>query len=166
MLSGMDWSALRAVFRKERETRVGSRAKLSERASTKADDELDESTVYRIETDPDYMPGLDTFVRLIEAMPNLTLTEFFARVEGVSTAVENESGAQSELDPLAHEIAMELGRDLAVVLDQHGKNLAGVLDKHVRALRRGESPRARTQGARTKSAPTRHRPSGPRKTGT
>lgn len=78
MLPCMDWAALRREFRKQRESRVGSRAKLVERIGEAgaADDDLDESTVYRFETDAKYYPRLSTFVRLVEGM-GLTVPEFF-----------------------------------------------------------------------------------------
>jgi transcriptional regulator with XRE-family HTH domain len=81
MLYRVDWERLRKTFRTERTSRVGSRAKLVGKIGE--DDEIDESTVYRLEQEADYFPKLNTLARLVEAM-GLTLVEFFARVEGVT----------------------------------------------------------------------------------
>ncbi len=87
MLSGMDWAAMRSALRDERERRIGSRARLAERAAELGDESLDESTIYRIETDAAYFPGMETFVRLVEAIPGLTLSELFLRIESVTLPV-------------------------------------------------------------------------------
>lgn len=64
----------RALLRKEREQRVGGRDRLAEKADVAA------STVQNAEMGPD-VPGIDTVARLIEAMPNLTLSDFFLQLE-------------------------------------------------------------------------------------
>lgn len=73
---GFDMAQFRALLRSEREARVGGRDKLAERVG------VAKSTIQNAEIGPD-IPGIDTVARLIEAMPGLTLSSFFARVEDV-----------------------------------------------------------------------------------
>src|ERR1700747_1868959 len=80
ILPAVDLALVRDAFRREREARVGSRTKLVELTGREGGPPIDESTIFRIETDDTYIPGIDPFLRLIEAMPNLTPSEFFARL--------------------------------------------------------------------------------------
>lgn len=81
MLSGVDFETVRAALRKERETRETTRAKLEELSG------ISEATIFKIETgwkDPrngkPYMPSADQLLRLIEALPGITIPEFFDRI--------------------------------------------------------------------------------------
>lgn len=66
----------RALLREEREARVGGRDSHAELAG------VNRTTIQNIETGTD-IPGLDTVAKLVEAMPGLTLSSFFARIEGL-----------------------------------------------------------------------------------
>lgn len=69
-----DLARFRTLLRIERKRRVGGRDKLALRAK------VNKSTVQNAEQGPD-IPGIDTIAKLVEAMPDLTLSEFFRRVE-------------------------------------------------------------------------------------
>lgn len=105
MLSGMDFAPIRTALKRERKARVGSRAKMEELSGVPM------GTIYKIETgwvDPrtgrPYGPSAEHLLRLIEALPGLTLTAFFALVEGVP-----ETGA-SETDTVEAQMRAEIQR--------------------------------------------------------
>lgn len=66
----------REALRDERERRVGAREKHAALAG------VNKGTIQRAEVGPD-IPGIDTVARLIEAMPGLTLSSFFAQIESL-----------------------------------------------------------------------------------
>lgn len=66
----------RKALRSEREARVGGRGTLADKVG------LAQSTIQNAEMGPD-IPGIDTIARLVEAMPGLTLSSFFAQLEGL-----------------------------------------------------------------------------------
>lgn len=76
-----DMDSFRALIRAERESRVGGREKFAERIG------IAKSTVQNIEVGPD-IPGIDTVARIIEGMPGLTLSAFFARIEVLLAGVK------------------------------------------------------------------------------
>ena len=80
IVAAMDLGLVREALRREREARVGSRARLEELTGQAGGEPIDQSTIYRIETDETYIPGIDTVLRLIEAMPNLTPALFFSNL--------------------------------------------------------------------------------------
>lgn len=65
----------RQVLRVERKARVGARAKHAKLAG------VSQTTIQNAEMGPD-VPGIDTVARLVEAMPGLTLKDFFGKIEG------------------------------------------------------------------------------------
>lgn len=71
----VDLRRFRALLRAERKRRVGGADKLAALAR------IDRTTIYRIETDAEYEPGIGTVATLIEAMPGLTLSAFFTELE-------------------------------------------------------------------------------------
>lgn len=158
MLCGMDWGAFRDAFRKEREERVGSRAKLVELALERSDEKLDESTVFRIETDETYMPGIDTFARLIEAMPGLSFSEFFGRIEGLPTSPAQENNRPSNLAEApshGHPLPSAAAITEKAVLLAVGETIADSIDRgFVRLESFLNQPRKQTATARV-GAPKR-----------
>ena len=78
----------RAAFRRERKQRIGGADKLAAKSG------VNRSTIYAIETEPDYIPGVDTVATLIEAMPGLTLSSFFAEIERRTDPVTVKKGTQ------------------------------------------------------------------------
>lgn len=109
MLPGVDFDMIRRALRVERETRVGPRAKLEELSG------ITEGTIFKIETgwvDPRtksaYMPSADHLVRLIEAMPNLTLADFFASLSsGPSLSRRGSTVAMSTRGGVPHAYSSE-----------------------------------------------------------
>jgi hypothetical protein len=148
MLFGMDWARARTAFRQERTQRAGSRVRLVERASESGGEPIDPSTVYRIETDTDYYPKLDTFARLVEAM-GLTLTQFFASVEGV-TPISGAKGTSRDAQRALDQEAVEIGADV-------GSQLQRAIDARVRAILHAEAQHESTRARRTKSGSNRRR---------
>jgi hypothetical protein len=81
----VEFDAVRAALRREREKRVGSRARLEELSG------VADSTIFKIETkwiDPrtgnPYVGSADQLLRLIEALPDITVSQFFARIEALT----------------------------------------------------------------------------------
>lgn len=68
----------RNLLRQEREARVGGRERLAERAG------VHKTTIQNIETGTD-MPGIDTVAKLVEAMPDFSLSAFFLQLENSSS---------------------------------------------------------------------------------
>lgn len=107
ILQPVDFDAVREALRREREARIGSRAKMEERSG------VSEGTIFKIETkwtDPrtkaPYVPGADLVLRLVTALPDITVSEFFARIEGLkaqpaqsTNAVSNSNGGGTPLSP-------------------------------------------------------------------
>lgn len=155
MLAGVEFDSVRLALKRERKKRIGARQKLEERSG------ISEGTIYKIEegwvdprTGKPYMPSADQLLRLITAMPGLSVTAFFATVEGAA-AREMSKAARVAIQREAQKFGEKLGQDLASFVNTHG--LSALPD---------ESRRAHSPAVRTKSAPTPHRRSGPRKTGT
>lgn len=93
----MEFDAVRAALRRERERRVGPRVKLEELSG------VNESTIYKIETkwiDPrtkrPYVPGADQVLRLISALPGLTVSQFFSAIEGIDGKKDLGTDQQSQ----------------------------------------------------------------------
>src|SRR5438309_359454 len=76
-----DLTAFRQALRVERESRIGGRDKLAARIG------IAKSTIQGAEMGPD-IPGIDTVAKMIEAMPGLTLSSFFAQIEGLPATAE------------------------------------------------------------------------------
>lgn len=117
------------------------------------------STVYRIEKmEKDYVPRIDTISALVDSR-GLTVTEFFARIEGVAQlTTQGSSGAEpldSSLDPRSHDFASQLDR-----------RIEAAVDRHLRARQPSESRPGRPQATRTTSGSSRRPRTGRRKTGT
>lgn len=84
----MDFERFRAVLRELRRELVGTQGDLS--ALTKineTDTPVNAMTISEIETGAIVDPGIITVVRLIEALPGVSLSSFFARIEGLPNAV-------------------------------------------------------------------------------
>lgn len=64
----------RAVLRAEREARVGGREKHAGLSG------INKTTIQNAEIGPD-VPGIDTVAKLVEAMPGLSLEDFFRKIE-------------------------------------------------------------------------------------
>lgn len=101
MLPCVDFDAVRDALRREREARLGPRAKLEEASG------ITEGTIFKIETkwvDPRtkraYVPSADQLLRLITALPGLTVAEFFAGIRGGGPTL---SRAGSKVAPVATE---------------------------------------------------------------
>jgi hypothetical protein len=82
MLPSVDFDAVRAALRREREAQKWSRAKLEEETG------ISEATIFKIETkwiDPrsrrPYVPSADQLLRLITGLQGISVAEFFARIE-------------------------------------------------------------------------------------
>lgn len=82
MLPAVDFDAVRGALRRAREARKWTRAQLEEASG------ISEGTIFKIETkwlDPrsgsPYVPGADQVLRLIAALPELTVAEFFSDIE-------------------------------------------------------------------------------------
>jgi len=78
--SVQDLAEFKAAMRRAREATVGGRAKLE------AETGIDQSTIYRIETDATYDPSLSTVAKLIQGM-GLTLSGFFTELEAASNPI-------------------------------------------------------------------------------
>lgn len=87
----MDLERFRQVLRRCRRSLVGSQEQLSERTKTDGATPINLNTISAIERGDTDDPGIVTIARLVEAMPGLTLSEFFRQVE--AEAVPNESTA-------------------------------------------------------------------------
>lgn len=85
----MDMDRFRQRLCECRATLVGSQAELS--VLTKTEEHpvaISAMTISAIERGASANPGIQTIVRLVEAMPGLTLSSFFARIEVLSDAAE------------------------------------------------------------------------------
>lgn len=82
----MDVTVFRETLRELRKRLVGSQGELSARTKTDADETpIDTQTISDIETGASKNPGILTVARLIEALPGVALSTFFAHVEGNTT---------------------------------------------------------------------------------
>jgi transcriptional regulator with XRE-family HTH domain len=136
---------VRRRLRAERRARELTLDALSEKSG------VDRAAIHKIENVakyPTYEPGLDTFTRLVEAMPGLTLALFFAHMEhGIGPA---EIGARA---PGVSSVEALLREPPLPTRTPAPQSSAG-------------PTHARTQATRTKSGSVLHRPPGRRKTGT
>ena len=66
---------------------VGSQARLSARTKQTGKIPINKMTISEIETGANADPGITTVARLVEGM-GLTLSSFFARIEGLNGLVE------------------------------------------------------------------------------
>lgn len=99
-----DLTRFRNLFRLERESRIGGREKLADAAG------VNKTTIQNLETADD-VPGIDTIAKLIEAMPGLSLSEFFRQLEKKPEAVSKlnvpvtpESDKSSTIQPIPLEV--------------------------------------------------------------
>lgn len=98
----LDWPALRGELRRLRAENDLTREELQKLSG------VEKTTIYRIENTkemPDYKPDFDTVSALLVAM-EITLSAFFARIEGVAAPASNES----EPLPAVAELAAALDR--------------------------------------------------------
>jgi transcriptional regulator with XRE-family HTH domain len=98
MLQSVDFDAVRAALRREREAKNWSRAKLEEETG------ISEATIFKIETkwiDPrsrrPYIPSADQILRLITGLLGTSVAEFFAKIEGTVTQAVTPLDQGSEL---------------------------------------------------------------------
>lgn len=87
----MDVGRFRERLRELRKKHVGSQAELS--ALTKRDETdtpVNLMTISEIETGAIADPGIVTVARIVEAIPGLTLSAFFAQIEGLQSAATDE----------------------------------------------------------------------------
>lgn len=89
MLTDVEFDVVRVALRRAREASRTSRAALEERSG------VTEGTIWKIETgwtDPrsgkPYMPSAEQFLRLVVALPDITVSQFFAQIEGLPAPVE------------------------------------------------------------------------------
>lgn len=81
----MNRDRFRAILRDLRKAYVGSQGELSARTARGDAPPVNVMTISDIERGSVADPGLWTVVRLIEAIPGLTVSSFFAQVEGLPT---------------------------------------------------------------------------------
>jgi hypothetical protein len=89
----MDRDRFRETLRELRKARVGSQGELSARTARDDAPPVNVMTISDIERGTVADPGLWTVVRLVEAIPDLTVSAFFAQIEGLSAQqppVENQ----------------------------------------------------------------------------
>lgn len=170
----MDLERFRQVLRRCRRSLVGSQEQLSERTKTPdGATPINLNTISAIERGDTDDPGIVTIARLVEAMPGLTLSEFFRQVERDDAAVLNESGAPSLSAALTSEQYEQVIRALTTVaieansgkfrpdgrpLTGDGRRATGN-DPRDRALHphHAESPRPRRKTTLQQSRPRRKR---------
>lgn len=102
--AAVNLDVFRAVFRRTRKNRVGGADKLAELAG------INRATIYKIETDKSYIPGIDTLTTLVEAMPGLTLSEFFSQIERQTDADSTESYSSVTTHPPLRPTAASEGK--------------------------------------------------------
>lgn len=85
----MDMAHFRATLRALRKQRVGTQGRLSALTKTNGDDTaVNLVTISEIERGEIADPRIMTIARIVEAIPNTTLSEFFARIEALQTERE------------------------------------------------------------------------------
>lgn len=95
-LGAMDVELFRERLRELRKRLVGSQGDLSARTKTDTDETaINPQTISDIETGAIKDPGILTIARLIDALPGMTLSEFFAQIEGNS-----DSASVRETEPV------------------------------------------------------------------
>lgn len=159
MLPCVDFDVVREALRRERLARLGTRAKLEEASG------ITEGTIFKIETkwtDPRtkkaYVPSADQLLRLIAALPGLTVAEFFAGIReggpplsrpGSNVATSAKGGSADAPDPnrrahlreiavlktrlTRYEIALREVRDAARSLDKIALRAEGRTPRRRRA---------------------------------
>lgn len=146
----------RAVLREEREARIGGRDRLADKVG------VAKSTIQNAEIGPD-VPGIDTVARLIEAMPGLTLEEFFAKIErgqrssdtsstGAPLARVGRDDALSEANPSDADTVI---RTLAQLLIREQEKAATARHRQDAAARAVEAERPPPSGKRPRRSPRR-----------
>jgi transcriptional regulator with XRE-family HTH domain len=78
----LEWEQMRARFKAEREARQLTQQQVAQQGG------VDQSSISKIETTPDYTPYVDTFVNAIHGL-GLTATAFFADIEGLQNSGKN-----------------------------------------------------------------------------
>lgn len=144
MLSSVDFAVVREALRREREALVGSRAKLEERCG------VAESTIYRIETEPTYVPRVPVLLKLVEGL-GLTLSDFFLRIEALRPTGEGDPQSPTDRrtpvdvapvsttteDPLMREAAL-----FTAIAKNLSDNFAAAIDRLIDARRPASTSRA------------------------
>ncbi len=134
-----DMTHFREQLRAEREARIGGRDRLAGKVG------LAKSTIQNAEMGPD-IPGIDTVARLIEGMPGLTLSSFFAKLE--THDIGHESGRPSTGGPPRDRPLQTAAPEAAALQEELGSALA----RYVHAIAREQAPTARpTRSSRRKS---------------
>lgn len=124
-LRTMDFERFRAVLRELRKELVGSQGELS--ALTKineTDTPVNTMTISEIETGAIADPGIITVIRLIEALPGVSLSSFFARIEGLPNAVGLSDNSGSRLPQDSDDDAIPPSPEESKRLQKIGKAVA------------------------------------------
>jgi transcriptional regulator with XRE-family HTH domain len=95
--------AIRVFFRAERRRLKLSQTKVAEKAG------IEQGTISKIEINPDYEPGFNTFRQAVAGL-GMTLSKFFAQIEGQTVNLELSSAfhSQRRIPPLLEEDAASM----------------------------------------------------------
>jgi len=132
----VDLTAVRRLLRAERKARRWSLDRLADASG------VNRTTIQDIETNEDGKPQLATIAKLIEAMPPLTVSSFFAKIETRGAGHETGSatttgGPRDRAVPAVTPEAIDADREV-------GRAIARIVEREI--LRR-QMPGARVRGA-------------------
>lgn len=155
----LDWRAVRAELRRLRDVNDLTREELQKLSG------VEKTTIYRIENTkelPDYKPDFDTVDALLAAM-DITLSDFFARIEGLppTRQTDPESRTNSHNLGAEHDRALSAAERSADTLVQRtfiaalAQEIAIAVDRLIDARAKNRTARKTTSAAARRSRKTR-----------